>query len=295
MKQAGGPEKKSFKKGLEYLRTLDYIPKTHIDFFEDIAKAHHKAKDHIAKDKIYPSITKKAAQEMLSQGFPVVNFDRMRIKMRPLRAHFREICRILSKYEKKMTTSFLKSEHYRKLDPKQLIRNVLSHDANYLKSLSEKTGVEENTLKFIAIALSRPIFEVAAGEVGDKIKDDLWWKNCCPVCGSEPIMAKVQRKDGMRILGCSLCGREWRFDRIKCPFCGNDEQKTIKFFFYHEKSPHRLYVCDKCKRYIKSVDERKIAQAQKIDMTIQDMVTLYLDTLAKEKGYISPWFSDNTS
>jgi len=286
---------RKLKTHLDYLRSLDYIPKAHIDFFGHIAKAHQKAKTGISEQRPYPSITGKRAHQMLSQDFPLINSDRMRLKIRPLRTHLKEICGILSKYEKTRPNpidSFLKSDHFKKLDPKQLIKKMFSHDAHYFTSLSEKTGVEENTLKFMALTLARPFFEVAASELKDRLKDNSWWKNSCPMCGSEPFMAKIQRGEGHRILKCSLCGSEWKFSRVKCPFCNNEDQKSMRFFFYHKRSPHRLYVCDKCNRYIKCVDERKIADRSKsTDLLIEDMATLYLDVLAKEKGCVSSWVS----
>jgi hypothetical protein len=48
-------------------------------------------------------------------------------------------------------------------------------------------------------------------------------------------------------------------------------------------------VCDKCKRYIKCVDERKMELGKEINFAIEDMATLYLDALAKEKGYVPGW------
>jgi len=287
-----GTDAHSLKQAFQHLRTLDYIPQAHTDFFEDITKAHHKAKGVVAKDRVYPTITKKTAKEMLSQGFPLVNFDRMRFKIRPLRSHLKQICSIVKKYEKtkpKHIEAFLKSDYYKKFDVRQFIRRTISGDTEYLKSVCGKTGIDENTLRFMAISLAKPLFEVTAGELRNKVKDDFWWKNYCPVCGSEPFMAKIQSGDGMRILSCSLCGMEWRFSRVKCPFCNNEDQKSLKFFYYHEKDPHRLYVCDKCKRYIKTVDERKIHKGKRIDLVFEDMVTLYLDTLAQERGYASPW------
>jgi FdhE protein len=70
--------------------------------------------------------------------------------------------------------------------------------------------------------------------------------------------------------------------------------KSLKHFYYHEESPHRLYVCDKCKRYIKCVDERKMQLGQGTDLRVEDMATLYLDTLAREKGYVSGWVGKDT-
>jgi len=286
--------RQGFKEGLQYLKTLDYIPKTHIDFFADTTKAHYEAKGCIAKDKNYPQISAKTAKQILSKGFPLISFDRMKVKARPLKAHFKKICATLQKYQKSHNEidQFLESDQYKTLNLKELISKTLSHDASYLKSLSKKTHLEENTLKFIAISLAKPFFEKIASEVRDKFKDDSWGKNYCPVCGSEPLMAKIRRGVGVRMLECSLCGTEWKFRRVKCPFCNNEEPKSLKFFYYHEESPHRLYVCDKCKRYIKTIDQKKTPHQPKgVDLpVIQDMATLYLDMLAKEKGYTSPWF-----
>jgi len=292
MKDTSGAQLERIDKNLERLKGLDYIPEKHLAFFESVTKAHYKARDSMGEDGIYPSVSKETAQKMLSDGFPLVSFGRMEVNAEALGAHLKEICSILARNEESgpgPVETFSKSEEYEKLDLKELISKTVSQDADYLKGLSENTGVDENTLKFIAITLARPLFELAADQVKEALSQDLWWKNYCPTCGSEPFMAKIRKGDNMRLLGCSLCGTEWQYDRARCPFCGNEDQKSIKFFFYHDQSPHRLYACDKCKRYIKCVDERKMEFGKKINLPIEDMATLYLDTLAREKGYVSGW------
>jgi FdhE protein len=281
-------------KDVERLKELDYIPEKHLKFFESISRAHIKAKDALSEHRIYAPLDKKKGQDILSQGFPLLSFDRMKLKVETLKVHFKEICGILAKNEDAEPgdiETFSKSEECEKLDLKEFIGKTVSQNGDYLKSLSKKTGIDENSLRFMAITLARPLFELAASEAEEVLESYLWWKNYCPACGSEPLMAKVRKGDNMRILGCSLCGTQWRFDRVKCPFCDHHDPsgKTIKHFYYHEGSPHRLYVCDKCKRYIKCVDERKMELGKEINFAIEDMATLYLDALAKEKGYVPGW------
>lgn len=274
----------------ERLRTLEYLPKTHLDFLECIFQAHYQAKDRLAEEKIYTPPAYSRVQEMLSQGEPLISFDQMKIRIEPLRDHFIEVSSILKKYGHSASArmeALIRSEGADRLDLEELICKTLSPDPNYLLRVSQRFELEVNTLEFIALTLARPLFELAAAEVKDLLADYPWWKNYCPACGGTPFMAKIRAEDGMRLLRCSLCAVEWKFDRVKCPFCNSGEQKNLKFFYYHESSPYRLYVCDSCKRYIKCVDERKMNQAPAtIDLAIEDIATLYFDLLARERGYL---------
>ena len=294
MKERSKSKSQRTDNAFQRLRSLGYIPEKHVDFFEAVTSIHDKAKSEHAKDKVAPSVSKEAAKKVLSEGFPLISFDQLKVKVRPLRAHLKDVCNLLARYETSEpgpVASFCKSENFKKLDVKTFVGKTVSQNGDYLKGLSGKTGVDENTLKFMGLALARPLFELAAGN--GKMKEGidqhqrLWWKNYCPVCGSEPFMARIREGDNMRFLGCSLCGTEWKFDRVTCPYCSNKDQKRLKFFYFHEESPHRLYVCDECKRYIKCIDQRKTEVGQEINLSVEDMVTLYLDTLAKEKGYVS--------
>ena len=189
MKDGSESKSQRIKEDVERLSALDYISKEHLDFFESITAAHDKAKNAIAEDEIYPSVSEDEAKQMLYEGFPVLSFDRMKMKTEPLRTHLKEICRILAKHEESKPSQvevFSQSEEHEKLDVKELITKAVSQNGNYLKSLSDKTGLDENTVKFIAITLARPLFELAAGQVRHRLSPDLWpkmWvKNFCPVC-----------------------------------------------------------------------------------------------------------------
>jgi FdhE protein len=81
-----------------------------------------------------------------------------------------------------------------------------------------------------------------------------------------------------------MCSARWRYPRLKCPFCGNEDQNTLKVLFPGDTtSAYRADVCEKCKRYIKVVDLRK-TQSKTIS-EIEDWATIEIDLLAEREGF----------
>jgi FdhE protein len=72
--------------------------------------------------------------------------------------------------------------------------------------------------------------------------------------------------------------------RIKCPFCGNEEQQTLAYFTVEDDEMHRVDVCNACKRYIKTVDFR--TAKDEANLEVEAIATLHLDMLASEEGYV---------
>ncbi|HOG08797.1 MAG TPA: formate dehydrogenase accessory protein FdhE, partial [Syntrophales bacterium] len=110
-----------------------------------------------------------------------------------------------------------------------------------------------------------------------------WDEGYCPICGREPKIGQIRDEEGRRCLFCSQCGYEWTFRRIKCPFCGNDEQQSLAYFTIEDEERYRVDVCNVCKRYLKIVDFRQTQETPNLD--VEDIATLHLDMLATEEGY----------
>jgi FdhE protein len=91
-------------------------------------------------------------------------------------------------------------------------------------------------------------------------------------------------KGGERCLHCELCGQEWPYPRLKCPFCGNDEQETLGYFQAEQEEGFRVYFCRKCRRYIKTVDGRVFEEPA--PMELEYLATLHLDLAAAERGFV---------
>jgi FdhE protein len=97
-------------------------------------------------------------------------------------------------------------------------------------------------------------------------------------------MAFLKRESGARWLLCSRCDTEWLFQRLECPYCGTQEQNAL-VFFTDEEELYRLYVCERCKCYLKAVDLRK-TEAEVL-LPLERLYTIDLDTQAVGKGYHS--------
>lgn len=110
---------------------------------------------------------------------------------------------------------------------------------------------------------------------------DQWLQGKCPVCGGRPNFALLDKEDGKRYLYCGLCEVKWRFHRLSCPYCLNNESQ---FITVEGMEKYRVYFCDQCRGYIKTIDERRAGGAD-IDLFWEDIKTLQLDILAINEGY----------
>jgi FdhE protein len=139
------------------------------------------------------------------------------------------------------------------------------------------------------------MLQLYANKLKSKVDQENWLKGNCPICGNFPAMEKLRREEGKRILWCGLCGTDWHFKRLSCPFCGNEDHNSLRYFFIEEevipdKTAFRVDVCDRCKRYIKTLDERKLPESEKPELYMENLNTVYLDVLAQKDGYKSPTF-----
>jgi len=127
-----------------------------------------------------------------------------------------------------------------------------------------------------------PYLEVAAEHFAPHLDASLWHHPHCPVCGGPPDLALLGEADGARQLVCSRCGAWWRFPRLECPFCRTVDQNHLRYY-PSEDGLYRLYVCELCKRYLKTVDLRKARR--KVLPTVERIVTIGMDVAARERGY----------
>ena len=114
--------------------------------------------------------------------------------------------------------------------------------------------------------------------------DPNWDQGYCPVCGSPPGLAFLAENGG-RVLVCEFCRHQWPFKRILCPFCGNADPDSITYFFTEGDPTYRVYTCDSCKKYIKTVDTRRMSRP--FYPPLESIVTTHLDIKAQELGYQS--------
>ena len=281
------------EEGLNRLNDKEYISESSINFFRDIIRAQYTVKKQLGEIKISTCLTEEKVKEMMINGIPLVTWDDIPLKESYLKELFQEICGIIKKQENSKTEEIqriIDAEESGALALDILIEKLFSHDNVYFHTIAGDIKGSEELLLFVALHIARPFFEAVAAKLNDKVMDELWIKNRCPVCGSEAQMAKLDKEVGRKILSCLLCGSEWRFMRVKCPFCNNENHKSLKFLEV-EGSPYRIDICEQCKRYIKTLDEREGGDDEvAVIPSITDLATMYLDIIAENEGYERSWF-----
>lgn len=146
-------------------------------------------------------------------------------------------------------------------------------------------GEDSEVADFIARNALQPFLEVQAAALLSKIDQTLWLRRYCPICGGKADFAILERDVGARHLVCSGCNTRWLYKRLECPFCGTEDISNLSYY-PSEDRVYRLYICEKCKHYLKAIDLRETGKDPVIP--VERVVTLDMDLAAQEKGYLPP-------
>ncbi|MEW6334859.1 MAG: formate dehydrogenase accessory protein FdhE [Thermodesulfobacteriota bacterium] len=238
---------------------------------------------HRMKGDIFPVEEKLIAPKMTG-GLPLIDFSSVAYDLTEPRNYFLTLLEIAEKRSPGET-----KEMARKIREGEISFNDMIYDSFNPPPLDTDEPVdeeEENTYDLVELFLEeslRPALEKVVQVHGRAVKKYDWSEGYCPICGREPKIGEIRDDEGTRYLYCNQCGFEWDYRRIKCPFCGNEEQQTLAYFTIEEDSRYRVDVCNECKRYIKIVDFRD--SKEKANMDVEDIATLHLDMLANDEGY----------
>lgn len=269
------------------LMSEKYVAPDYLELFQGVFETQYELEQKLHVEDIYPLITKEEAERRIRQGLPVIDINKLRFNEAELCYLLERICSILAKYrkgEELVTERLLRGTKSAELSLKDLAFAFVTADEKCLRQISEKIGGSKEELVFVAKALVAPFLRVCARSFRGWVDLDQILTGRCPICGGLPLMAKLRAEDGKRIFECFLCNTQWAFKRLRCPFCGNEDANTLGFFFV-EETPYRVDKCDKCKGYIKTVDERKKPEGALRVLPVEDAATLYLDILAAKEGY----------
>jgi FdhE protein len=161
-----------------------------------------------------------------------------------------------------------------------------SGNPDALQALSDDLGIDKTGFVFFLYHSIWPSLARHARFYADaQVISEQWREGFCPVCGSMPNLAFLS-DNGKRFLVCGFCSHHWAFTRIICPYCGNDHAETTGYFFSEEEKAYRVHTCDRCKKYIKTVDTRLLSR--QFFAPLENLMTTHLDIQAEQMGYERP-------
>jgi FdhE protein len=257
-----------------------------LDIMADILILREEYRNNM-KDSIFQVEENLIAQKM-EGGLPLVDFTGKVYDLTLSKEYFNSLISIAEKRMPEMAQSIADIINSPEFNWEKIIRASFDHriEESYAHGLQADHETEEN-IDLIDLLIEeslRPELESVAQKYGTIVEKSGWSQGYCPICGKEPKIGEIrEEEDGKRYLFCHQCGYKWFFHRIKCPFCGNEEQHSLAYFEVEGEERYRVDVCNKCRRYIKTVELPKSSEEPNLD--VEDIATLHLDLIACDEGY----------
>jgi hypothetical protein len=244
-----------------------------LDFYEDLFRAQFAFKSQLGASGKAGDLAKEEVNLTgLTNGLPQITFEELNMQAAPFMDLYERIAQLLIPYAG--DSDGLGTEPL----PGKIIewaREIFLSRGPLV--ISGAAGDRARTASGFVLA---PYLQLACDLILPRIPLNLWYREFCPICGGRPAFAALTSESGPRTLLCPRCYGEWSYGRIGCPFCKSTESQT---YYSGDGGRYRLYVCEVCNRYLKTVDVRE----KKMDLClpVECLVTVSMDISAQEKGF----------
>ncbi len=221
------------------------------------------------------------AATRLQQGLPILSPEAFQADDAALLGLGKQVCAITAQYRPELSSRFDAIAAW--LDRHQSSLRTLA--VEFLREgrvRAGEEGLEESLLAYLFNNLLHPFLRKYAKALAHCVDQDAWYRPRCPICGGEPDFAALAKETGARRLLCSRCDFEWAFWRVACPFCQDDEPER-QTYALSEDRVYRLYTCNRCNRYLKTIDLREVADERVLP--VERVLTFALDLSAQQAGY----------
>ena len=218
-----------------------------------------------------------ALRACIAQGLPLISFGQLPVEEKSFAKLVSAVAQLLLDYDPDLTEQGLpeSSAEWYALAQRRFEENQVTQESY--------DGQRQLSLKQMAVDLAlKPYLEWAAEQVLHHVEQERWKRGYCPVCGGAPDFAALEPETGARHLLCSRCSSEWLYPRVQCPFCGTADHTQL-FYYPSEDGIYRLYVCQGCRRYLKTIDLREVQGD--VLLPVERITTVPMDAAARSKGY----------
>jgi FdhE protein len=282
-KTAFKPEE--IKKTAAALRKLRPAYSKMLDFYENLFLAQENSKNKIDIAPIQISDELLALKS--KQKFPLIDPENFVIDVQAATRLYLTMCEFAQNANPHLAQSAQKllSAINNDFEINALFPAVLTPDKKQIEKAAKQLDIEQNVLAFFIYNSINPSIRIGAEQLSVYLdRQDPWQQGYCPICGNPPVLS-ILEDEGQRSLICSFCWHAWPVKRGLCPFCERHDSKSLGYFFSEEENEYRVYTCDNCKKYLKTIDTVKIDRL--IYPPLEQVVTLHLDMQANQKGFES--------
>ncbi len=273
-------DSKILKKLTEWAAEKGSLPRV-LEFYRRLLLIQSEAKSRIRVAKT--GLTKDVISNRIRIGTPLLRFEDLGIDWALLRNTFEEVSVVFTKYSE-VFVNVQNLNNLNKLSSRLALKEVVKDwfEGIPLSPWIPVGSVSEVLLESVVHATVRS-FLISHREVllGD-VNQEFWRRGYCPICGGSPDFAFLDKERGARWLLCSRCDAEWLFQRLECPYCSTKDQDALAYFI-DDKGLYRLYVCERCRHYLKAIDLRQTED--EVLMPLERFLTLDLDIQAHKDRY----------
>ena len=268
----------------EILDALDQARSEHedlaelLDLYGALAEVQYETKAQVSVD--LDVLDDVAIRQRVAEGLPLLTFDDLSLGPVAFARLVKDIMGVLVDHSSDWAEVATSMDEPSPGELVKLARNSFEGEAR-----SSATELSASGLIGLSVDLALvPYLERAAEALLPRVDQSDWFRGYCPVCGAVPDLAFLNEEGGARDLVCSRCNSRWRYVRLRCPFCGTSDSANLQYYPSDDEI-YRLYVCEACKHYLKTVDLR-VTQT-KLPAPVERVLTVAMDVAAQEQGYLA--------
>ena len=225
-------------------------------------------------------LSREAINQRLEQGLPVVSSRDLKLDWRLVDDMFSQVSSLFAQHPELFGVP---PKDFARIDSSRL-REILEAwlDEGRLSAAMLTPHFSEPLLTDMIQAALKPFFVGYSRALRGLVEQSRWRRGYCPICQASPDFAYLEKERGARWLVCSRCDMEWLFQRLECPYCSNKDQSKL-VYLTDDEGLYRLYMCERCKRYLKAIDLRH-AKGE-VTIALERLFTLSMDMQARDNGY----------
>lgn len=253
-----------------------------LQFYRDLLLVQNAARKRLGTPQAV--LTDEAARKRIQQELPLLDFGKLKLDWEPVQEVFARVITVFAGYPQ------LFGEVPEKLKRPGAGRLLTRKAAKAWFAGQElpatlRGDVSDSLMQAMIQTTFQPFLLSHARALLGHLDRGQWYQRYCPVCGGSSDFAFLDKESGARWLVCSRCDTEWRFPRLECACCGNKDQSTLAYFADGD-GRYRLYVCERCRGYLKAIDLRQATSD--VLLPLERLLTSDMDRQAREKGYGLP-------
>jgi hypothetical protein len=255
------------------------LPKS-LEFYRGLLRIQSAAESRIGAVEV--NLDEETIGDRIRHGTPALGFDDLAIDWSLLQNAFDEVTALFAGYSDVLRAV---PENRGGTGPRLSLSQEVAHawyEGDRLPLPKAASDSDEALLTLIIHGAFRPVLIKHSEALLKLVNLEQWRRGYCPICGGNPDFALLDKERGGRWLVCSRCDTEWPFQRLQCPYCGTQNQDDLAYFT-NDKGLYRLYVCERCHSYLKTIDLRQTED--EVLIPLERYLTLDIDAQAHNDGY----------